>query len=169
MKMQEASMELKKLTETFAVSPQIRVADLAALREMGFRAIICNRPDGEGADQPTFTEIEQASRELGIEAHYLPVESGKVSDQDAEQFRDYLDILPRPLLAYCRSGMRSATLWALASASTMSLVEILAAGKRARVDLSGLTRRIGSPRISTEEQHDVVIIGAGAAGVATAS
>lgn len=162
-------MELKKLTGTFAVSPQIRVADLAALREMGFRAIICNRSDGEGADQPTFTEIEQAARQLGMEAHYLPVEFGKVSDQDAERFRDYLATLARPLLAYCRTGMRSATLWALASASTMSLVEILAAGKRAGVDLSGLARRIGSPRIATEDQHDVVIIGAGAAGVATAS
>ena len=162
-------MELKKLTDTFAVSPQIRVADLAALREMGFRAVICNRSDGEGADQPTFTEIEQAAQQLGMEAHYLPVESGKVSDQDAERFRGYLDTLPRPLLAYCRSGMRSATLWALASASAMSLVEILAAGKRAGVDLSGLTRRIGSPNISTEEQHDVVIVGAGAAGVAISS
>ena len=162
-------MELKKLTDTFAVSPQIRVADLAALREMGFRAVICNRSDGEGVDQPTFTEIEQAARQLGMEAHYLPVESGKVSDQDAELFRSYLDTLPRPLLAYCRSGMRSATLWALASASTLSLVEILAAGKRAGVDLSGLTRRIGSPHASTEEQYDVLIIGAGAAGVATAS
>lgn len=94
--MQEASMELKKLTDTFSVSAQIRVPDLAALREMGFRAIVCNRPDGEGADQPTFTEIERAARELGIEAHYLPVESGKVSDQDAERFRGYLDTLPRP-------------------------------------------------------------------------
>ncbi|WP_434666627.1 beta-lactamase hydrolase domain-containing protein [Paraburkholderia sp. A3BS-1L] len=129
---------------------------------------IATKP-GEGADQPTFTEIEQAARQLGMEAHYLPVESGKVSDQDAEQFRGYLDTLPRSLLAYCCSGMRSATLWALASTSTMSLVEILAAGKRAGVDLSGLARRIGSPHISTEEQHDVVIIGAGAAGVATAS
>lgn len=162
-------MELKKLTDTFAVSPQIRIADLPALREMGVRSLICNRPDGEGADQPTFTEIEQAARQAGIEAHYLPVETGKVSDQDAEQFRRYLDTLPRPMLAYCRSGMRSATLWALASAPQLSLVEILAAGKRAGVDLSGLARRIGSPRASSEEQHDVVIVGAGAAGVATAS
>ncbi|PVX60047.1 bifunctional protein tyrosine phosphatase family protein/NAD(P)/FAD-dependent oxidoreductase [Paraburkholderia unamae] len=162
-------MELKKLTDTFAVSPQVHVADLPALREMGIRAIICNRPDGEGADQPTFTEIEQAAGQFGIEAHYLPVETGKVSDQDAERFRGYLETLPRPLLAYCRSGMRSATLWALASAPAMPLVEILAAGKRAGVDLSGLTRRIGSPRASADDQHDVVIIGAGAAGVATAS
>jgi sulfide:quinone oxidoreductase len=136
---------------------------------MGFRVIICNRSDGECEEQPTFTEIEQTARQLGMEAHYLPLESGKVSDQDVERFRGYLNTLPRPLFAYCRSGMRSATLWALASASTMSLVEIQATGKRAGLDLSGLTRRIGSPHVSTGEQHDVVIVSAGAAGVATAS
>ncbi|MEM5312575.1 TIGR01244 family sulfur transferase [Paraburkholderia sp. JHI869] len=162
-------MEIKKLTDTFAVSSQIHIADLPALREMGIRSLICNRPDGEGEDQPKFVEIEQAARHVGIEAHYLPVQAEKIVEQEVERLRHYLDTLARPLLAYCRSGMRSASLWALASAPNLSVVEILAAGKRAGVDLSGLTRRIGSPRSSSEDQHDIVIIGAGAAGVATAS
>lgn len=45
-------MELKKFTETFAVSPQIATADLADIKKAGFRSIICNRPDGEGYPIP---------------------------------------------------------------------------------------------------------------------
>ena len=56
-------MELKRLTDTLSVSPQITVSDLPAIRAAGFRVIICNRPDGEGADQPTFAEIEAAAFE----------------------------------------------------------------------------------------------------------
>ena len=52
----------------------------------GYKTIICNRPDGEGNDQPLFHEIEEAATRAGLAAHYLPVESGKVSDDDAEAF-----------------------------------------------------------------------------------
>jgi sulfide:quinone oxidoreductase len=43
----------------------------------GFRSIICNRPDGEGNDQPTFSEIEEAARAAGLEAYYMPVVPGR--------------------------------------------------------------------------------------------
>jgi sulfide:quinone oxidoreductase len=46
-------MTIRKLTDTLSVSPQIAAADLPALHAAGIRAIICNRPDGEGPDQPT--------------------------------------------------------------------------------------------------------------------
>ena len=162
-------MEIRKLTDTFNVSPQIRVADLPALREMGIRTIVCNRPDGEGPDQPTYTEIANAARQHGIDTHYLPVESGKVGEADVARFAACLKTAQAPVLAYCRTGMRAAILWARVSASDMSLVEVLAAGKRAGLDLSGLTRGIAQPEAGAEERHDIVIIGAGAAGIATAS
>jgi len=50
-------MELKEISPKLSVSPQITPDDLAVLKDKGFRAIICNRPDGEGADQPNFPEI----------------------------------------------------------------------------------------------------------------
>ena len=40
-------MDIRKITDEFSVSPQIRVADVAAIAAAGFRAVICNRPDGE--------------------------------------------------------------------------------------------------------------------------
>ncbi|MCX8227546.1 MAG: sulfur transferase domain-containing protein, partial [Sulfitobacter sp.] len=51
-------MDIKRITDKVSVSPQITVSDMGAIKEAGFRVIICNRPDREGADQPNFEEIE---------------------------------------------------------------------------------------------------------------
>ena len=104
-------MDLRHLSQELAVSPQISATDIAPLARAGFRSIICNRPDGEGADQPLFREIEQAAREAGLQTVYLPAESGKVSDQQGQEFGALLATLPKPVLAYCRTGMRSTTMW----------------------------------------------------------
>lgn len=62
-------MDIKQLTAELAVSHQIAASDLHAIRAAGFRAVVCNRPDGEGSDQPNFSEIEAAAREQGIETY----------------------------------------------------------------------------------------------------
>jgi sulfide:quinone oxidoreductase len=166
-------MDIKKLTAELAVSQQIAASDLQAIKAAGFRAVICNRPDGEGADQPNFSEIEAAAREQGIEALYLPIESGKVGDADAARFGELMRALPKPVLAYCRTGMRAATLWALSEAPRGTLPDIIAAARAAGYDLSALARRIANggkvPVDVAVASHDIVIIGAGAAGVAAAS
>jgi sulfide:quinone oxidoreductase len=100
-------MQLNKVTDALSVSPQITAEDVAAIRDAGFRAIICNRPDGEGADQPTFEEIEAAAKSAGLEMRYQPITSGMVQDTDADAFGQTLMELPGPVLAYCRTGTRS--------------------------------------------------------------
>src|ERR1700682_1061700 len=137
-------MDIKKLTAELAVSQQIAASDLRAIEAAGFRAVVCNRPDGEGSDQPNFSEIEAAAREHGIEAHYLPTESGKVGDAEAAQFGKLMQALPKPVLAYCRTGMRAATLWALSEAPSRTLPDIISAGKAAGYDLTALARRIAN-------------------------
>jgi sulfide:quinone oxidoreductase len=106
-------VDIKKLTPALSVAGQIAAADLPEIAGAGFRSIICNRTDGEAADQPGFSEIERAARSAGLEVRYLPAESGKVSDEQGAEFGRMMEELPRPVLAYCRSGMRSATMWAL--------------------------------------------------------
>ncbi|MDH6153452.1 MULTISPECIES: bifunctional protein tyrosine phosphatase family protein/NAD(P)/FAD-dependent oxidoreductase [Paraburkholderia] len=166
-------MDIRSLDPSLCASPQLSPEDMVAVAAAGFRSVICNRPDGEGADQPTFSEIEAAARELGIAARYLPVESGKVGDAQAAQFGELMQALPKPVLAYCRTGMRAATLWALSEARGWTLPDIIDAGKAAGYDLTALTRRIANggkvPVEVAVASHDIVIIGAGAAGVATAS
>jgi len=166
-------MEPKRISEELSVSPQIGPADVAALKHLGFRSIVCNRPDGEGADQPSFEEIEAAARKAGLEARYLPVKTGLVKDADAEAFGAALRELPGPVFAYCRSGTRSATLWALSQAGTRPMADILAAAKAAGYDMNGVARRIANggrtPTDTGDASFDVVIVGAGAAGISVAA
>lgn len=166
-------MSAQRISPALSVSGQITIDDLKSIAEQGFRGIICNRPDGEGADQPNFEEIEAAARALGIEARYLPITAGKVSDQDAAGFGTLLSTLPGPVLAYCRTGTRSATLWSLAAAADKPLPEILAATKAAGYDMAGVVRRIANggktPTDSADASFDVVVVGAGAAGISVAA
>ena len=166
-------MQINKVTDALSVSPQITAAEMTAVRDAGFRAIICNRPDGEGADQPTFDEIEAAARQAGLAARYLPVTSGMVQDADADTFGQALMELPGPVLAYCRSGTRSATLWSLSEAGRRPVPEILAATRDAGYDMSGVARRIvnggRTPTDTGDATFDVVIVGGGAGGIAVAA
>lgn len=166
-------MELKKITDKVTVSPQITTDDMAAIKRAGFRAIICNRPDGEGADQPSFEEIETAAGAAGIEVRYVPVQSGMVNDEDVADFGAALEDLPRPVLAYCRTGTRSATLWSLHESKTRPMPEILAATKAAGYDMNGVARRIANggktPTDTGDAKFDVVIVGAGAGGISVAA
>jgi sulfide:quinone oxidoreductase len=106
------------------------------------RAIVCNRPDGEGSDQPTVAEIRAAAAPLGIAVHYLPVDTGKVTDEQAAQFGVLVASLAGPVLAYCRSGMRSATLWALSQAGSRPIDEIVATAAKAGYDLAAVASRL---------------------------
>jgi sulfide:quinone oxidoreductase len=166
-------MDLKKITDKFSVSPQITVDDVATLKEAGFRALICNRPDGEGADQPTFEEIEAAAKAVGIEARYVPVQTGMVKDADVEAFGTVLGEVQRPVLAYCRTGTRSATLWSFHEAQKRPIAEILAATKAVGYDMNGVARRIANggktPTDTGDASFDVVIVGAGAGGISAAA
>lgn len=166
-------MDIKTLTNRLSVSPQIAAADMQAVKDAGFRAILCNRPDGEGADQPSFEEIAQAAKAVGLQAAYQPIIAGKVSDADAAGFDDALAALPGPVLAFCRTGTRSATLWSLSQARSRSLSDILAVTKRAGYDMAGVVRRIANggktPTDTGDASYDIVIIGAGAGGIAAAA
>ena len=167
-------MNPKAIDRNLSVSEQIAPRDIAAIVNAGFKSVVCNRPDGEGADQPVFAEIEAAATAAGLSSAYLSIVSGKVSDDDAIAFGALMDNLPRPVLAYCRTGTRSATLWSLSEgARGRPLPEILSATKAAGYDMSGVTRRIANggktPTDVADATHEVVIIGGGAAGIAVAS
>jgi sulfide:quinone oxidoreductase len=166
-------MELKPLPPELSVAQQIAAADLAAIAHAGFRSVICNRPDGEGSDQPGFSELEQAAHGFGLQMRYLPAESGKVTDEQGRQFGELMAELPKPVLAFCRTGMRSTTMWALSQSGAMPLPQIIERSARAGFDLKGVARRLvnggKTPVEVADATHEVVIIGGGAAGVAVAS
>jgi sulfide:quinone oxidoreductase len=164
-------MDCRKIGDGLSVSPQIVPTDMAALKLAGFRAVICNRPDAEAADQPGHREMAKAA--AGLEFRYLPVTPGIVTDETAVAFGQALGELPGPVLAYCRTGTRSATLWSLSEAGRRPLPEILSAAKAAGYDMNGVARRIANggktPTDTTDARFDVVIVGAGAGGISVAA
>ena len=105
-------MEIRQITEDYSVAPQITVADVAAIRQAGFRSVICNRPDAEDGAVP-HDRIEQAVKDAGLEFRYIPVISGQITADDVDDQAAALDDLPRPVLAYCRSGTRCTNLYGL--------------------------------------------------------
>lgn len=104
-------MELRAINETYSVTGQITVEDLAAIKAAGFRSIVCHRPDGEAADQPSFASIKTAAEGLGIEMRHIPVGPMGVTADAVREMVDAIEELPQPMLGYCRSGARSTAIY----------------------------------------------------------
>lgn len=107
-------MAITEITPAYSVSPQIAPGDVAGIKALGFRSIMCNRPDGESADQTPEAEVRAEAERLGLGFAYVPVVSGRIDEGDVADFRAALGRLPKPVLAYCRSGARCQNLWMLA-------------------------------------------------------
>ena len=135
-------MQVRRVSDELAVSPQISVADVAEAAAQGFKAIVCNRPDGESADQIAFGEIEAAAKAKGLEIVWQPVISGQMSDEEGRKFGEIVDGLPGPVLAYCRSGTRCIMLWALSQAGKKPTADIVRQAAEAGYDLSALAPRL---------------------------
>jgi uncharacterized protein (TIGR01244 family) len=98
------------------VAPQLQPESMAEVAAAGFRSVINNRPDFEhGPNQPTSAQIEAAALAAGLEYRFLPVDGGYQSAEEIAAFAALLRELPRPLLAFCRSGARSTRLFMAAT------------------------------------------------------
>lgn len=165
-------MQLKQVNQEFYVADQISQRDVAELANKGIKTIICNRPDGEGADQPNIIEIQEVASTHGIQVEYLPVVSGRVTDDQAEEFKSVYQAAQKPILAFCRTGTRSITLWGLSQVSGLSLDQMLLVSKTLGYDLQGLVPRILNQhptQLNNVPKFSVVIVGVGAAGISVAS
>jgi len=107
-----ALLPLRPLTGELWVAPQLGPEAMAEAARMGFRSVINNRPDFEhGPVQPTNAEIETAAQAAGLVYRFLPVDGGHQSPEEIAAFAQLLQELPRPVLAFCRSGARSTRLF----------------------------------------------------------
>ena len=104
-------MNIRQINDEYAVSGQISVEDLAQIKSMGFKSIVCHRPDGESPEQPAYADIADKAKELGLEIRYIPVGHAGVGYEKVKEFVDALDEMDRPMLGYCRSGARSTAIY----------------------------------------------------------
>lgn len=135
-------MDLRQINEDITVSPQIDCEDIAAIAEAGYRAILCNRPDGEEAGQCDYAPLEEAAKEAGLEVRFVPIIPGQISREDVEAFQLALDELPKPLLAYCRTGTRCAKMWSVTQFGQIPAEDILQATSKAGYDMTGLLMQL---------------------------
>jgi uncharacterized protein (TIGR01244 family) len=126
------------LTHQMSVAPQIAPEDCAAAAAQGFVAIVSNRPDGEAPGQPDAATMQAAAEAAGLRFAHIPIDHSGFSMPKVEEMAAVLRD-GGPVLAFCRSGTRSANLWALAAASMGEDPEALvAAAAGGGYDLSGM-------------------------------
>ena len=112
-----STLPLRAIAADICVAPQLTPAAMAEAARAGFRSVVNNRPDNEhGPGQPINAEIQAAALAAGLEYRFLPVDGGYQSPDEIAQMAQLLAELPRPVLAFCRSGTRSARLIAAAAA-----------------------------------------------------
>ena len=104
-------MTIRYLGTHYAVAPQITPAEVGRLKEQGFATLVCNRPDGECPGQPSFAEIEAEAMKHGMRALHLPVTPGRIAQADLNAFAACYASAPKPVLGFCRTGMRAEALW----------------------------------------------------------
>ena len=131
-------MDLKRINEHISVSPQISPDDLAAIKAAGFVTVINNRPDGESPDQPSSAQMQAAAEAAGLAYHYIPLGRDGVSPDMVAETEAVLEGSGGPVFAYCRSGTRSTTLWALSQARKLPAQEIVSSAAHAGYDMSHL-------------------------------
>lgn len=127
------------ITPDFAVTGELQPADLAEAATLGFRSVVNNRPDGEDDGQMTSAAGAANAWRYGLLYRHIP--SSKLdlfTDGVVEGMSEALATLPRPILAHCKSGMRSAIIWAAASARQISVDDVLAKLEAAGFELDFL-------------------------------
>lgn len=134
--------DIRRVTDQFAVAPQIALEDFPALADMGFQHVINNRPDGESPDQPSSVEMAAAAKAAGLTYVHAPF----VGQPTPDAVRAALQASGKTL-AFCRSGTRSITAWAVGlagqGADVQHIVELAADAGYNLAPMAGMLRQLG--------------------------
>jgi uncharacterized protein (TIGR01244 family) len=118
-------MDIRPLTPDYAVSPQIELSDLAAIKAAGFTTVIDNRPDGEIPPHLHADAMRSAAEALGLTFVANPVVGGALTMDNVTTQGAAIAAASGPVLAYCASGNRSSVVWALSQAGTRPVDDLV--------------------------------------------
>lgn len=132
------------LSPTLAVAGAMSREDFALAAQLGFKAVLNNRPDYEEAGQFTAREEAVLAWQAGLAYRHVPVAKHEVLELHALDAQgNALRSLPGPILVHCRSGLRSTIMWAALSVQAGApATEVFAAAAEAGQDLSALREEI---------------------------
>ena len=135
-------MDIRSLTPAYAVSPQMSLEDVAAIKDAGFVTVICNRPDAEVPPAVQADAMRRAVEAAGLAFVVNPVTHQGLNMDMVRTQRAAAE--GGKTLAYCASGTRSSIVWALGQAGALPTDEIIAAAAKAGYDLSGMREQLDS-------------------------
>ena len=115
---------MKELPGDVFVTGQLLAAQMQALSEQGVMSFINNRPDMEAPIQPTSDELEQSAQTFGVDYFHIPMAGGLTPGLIEASVTAYKNT-PRPIVAFCASGMRSAVLWGFAHVQEMGVESVM--------------------------------------------
>ena len=128
---------MRELPGDVFVTGQLMPAQMQALAEQGVMTFINNRPDMEAPLQPLSEELEQAAQAAGLDYIHIPM-AGGLTPGIIEASLNAFENAPRPIVAFCASGMRSAALWAFAHVDRLGIDATMAALEGAGFQLEQL-------------------------------
>ncbi len=135
-------MDIRALTSTYAVTPQIELADLAAVKAAGYVVVIDNRPDAEIPEALQTAQMRTAAEALGLTFVANPVIGGAITMANVTTQAEVIAAAQGPILAYCASGNRSSVVWALAHAGKRPTDELISVPARFGYNLEPLRAQI---------------------------
>ena len=134
-------MDIRPLSDRYAVSPQIAPDDAEEIAAAGYRTVVCNRPDAEVPPELQSAAVGEAMRAAGLSFVVLPLTHDTLRGRVAEH---RAAIGEGPTLAYCASGTRSTIVWALGEAPETGADGVIEAAARVGYDLSTLRPELES-------------------------
>ena len=136
-------MDIRPLTPDYAVSPQIGLEDLAAIRAAGFAMVIDNRPDAEIPAELHTDGMRRAALAAGLEFVANPVIGGALTMQNVAAQAEAMAQAGGPVFAYCASGNRSSVVWALSQSGKVPADKLIATAARWGYNLEPFRARLG--------------------------
>jgi len=135
-------MDIRALTPTYAVSPQIDPSDLTAIKAAGYVAIIDNRPDAEIPPDLHTNAMQRAAESAGLGFFANPVIGGMMTMDNVTEQAAAIAAAGGPVLAYCASGNRSSIVWALSNAGKIPTDDLISIPARFGYQLEGLRSQL---------------------------
>ena len=133
---------MKQISDKLYVGPQLTAEDISRAKSQGFAAIVNNRPDGEEPGQPSAAENCLVAEGEQLAYTHIPVTAGQISESQVRAFQKALSEAGGPVLAHCKTGTRSATLYAIGEVldGRMDKDQVIPFGQSVGLDLSGAAR-----------------------------
>ena len=127
--------KFNKLSDDVSVCVQIFPEQIDFIKQSGFKTIICNRPDMEKPGQPFAEDILKLASDAGLQTVHIPMRPGQLTPEILTAMRGAFANMPKPILAHCATGTRSAMLWSFINVNEMGVEGVLSAAQNAGYDL----------------------------------